>query len=51
MYYPITMLRKEGDKEIDVVKEKLIDAYADLYLFYLMDQEIKVCRKLRNSET
>lgn len=45
LYYPITMLRKEGDKEIDVVKEKLIDAYTDLYLFYLMDQEIKVGRK------
>ena len=43
--YPITMLRKEEDEEIDVVKDKLIDAYTDLYLFYLMDQEIKVCRK------
>lgn len=39
------MLRKEEDEEIDVVKDKLIDAYTDLYLFYLMDQEIKVCRK------
>lgn len=27
--------------EIDVVGEKRIDAYTDLYLFYLMGREIK----------
>ena len=41
LYRPISMMRKDGDREIDVVKEKIVDAYTDLYLFYLLDQEMK----------
>ena len=40
LYRPINMMRKDGDHEIDVVKEKIVDAYTDLYLFYLFDQEM-----------
>ena len=41
LYKPLAMIRKERDTEIDVVGEKMVDAYTDLYLFYLMDQEIR----------
>lgn len=41
LYQPIAMKREEGDMEVDVVEEKRIDAYTDLYLFYLMNREIK----------
>lgn len=41
LYYPINMTRKDGDIEIDVVEKKIVDAYTDLYLFYLLDQELK----------
>jgi len=39
LYRPIAMERKE--EEIDIVGEKRIDAYTDLYLFYLMDRKMK----------
>lgn len=41
LYYPINMTRKDRDKEIDVVEKKIVDAYTDMYLFYLLDQELK----------
>lgn len=41
LYHPINMKRKDGDKEINVIKDKIVDAYTDLYLFYLLDQEMK----------
>lgn len=41
LYHPINMERKDGNKEINVVKDKIVDAYTDLYLFYLLDQEMK----------
>lgn len=41
LYQPIAMERKEDEQVIDIVGEKRIDAYTDLYLFYLMDKEMK----------
>ena len=41
LYRPISMVGKDEDMETDIVKGRTIDAYTDLYLFYLMDQEMK----------
>ena len=41
LYHPINMGREADGREINVIEQKIVDAYTDLYLFYLFDREIK----------
>ena len=42
-YRPIAMCNKnESVSNIaDIIDKKVVDAYSDMYLFYLIDQELK----------
>lgn len=44
LFYPISMIRKENESEINVITEKRIDAFTDLYLFFLMNREMNMRR-------
>lgn len=42
-YYPIAMYSQSGgmEKITDIIDKKIVDAYTDMYLFYLIDQNLR----------